>query len=93
MTHGSAGTFDIDLPLTGQPGIEDRRGPSSGNYTVVITFSVPVTVGGATVTPGSGGTGQVSNFSVNNTDVTVNLTNVSNAQTLMVNLPTCPAVD
>src|SRR4029077_10928617 len=27
-THGSAGTFDIDLPFTGQSGIEDRTGPA-----------------------------------------------------------------
>ena len=85
-THGSVGTFDVDLPLIGQPGIEDRFGGASGNHTVVITFSVPVTVTSANMTPGAGGTGSVSSFSVNNTQVTVNLTNVSNAQTLSINL-------
>jgi hypothetical protein len=85
-THGSAGTFDVDLPLIGQPGIECRTGGPSNNHTVVITFAVPVTVTDATVTPGAGGTGSRSSFSVNNTEVTVNLTNVSNAQTLSVNL-------
>jgi hypothetical protein len=85
-THGSAGTFDIDLPLIGKPGIEDRTGGGSGNHTVVITFAVPVTVTDATVTPGAGGTGSRSTFSVNNAQVTVNLTNASNAQTLSVNL-------
>jgi len=85
-THGTAGTFDVDLPLLGQPGIEDRFGGASGNHTVVITFAVPVTVTSANMTPGAGGTGSVSSFSVNNTQVTVNLTNVSNAQTLSVNL-------
>jgi hypothetical protein len=85
-THSFAGDFDVDLPLVGQPGIEDRSGGASGNHKVVITFAVPVTVTNAMVTPGSGGTGSVSSFSVNNTQVTVNLTNVSNAQTLTVNL-------
>jgi hypothetical protein len=42
-----------------------------------------------TVTPGNGGTAAIAptnGFSVNNTQVTVNLTNVSNAQTLSINL-------
>ena len=85
-THGSAGTFEIDLPLIGQPGIEDRTGGTSKNHKVVITFAVPVTVTSANMTPGAGGTGSASGFSVNNTEVTVNLTNVSNPQTLSVNL-------
>jgi hypothetical protein len=85
-THSFAGTFDVDLPLLGQPGIEDRTGGASGNHTVVITFAVPVTVTSANMTPGANGTGSVSGFSVSNTQVTVNLTNVSNAQTLKVNL-------
>ena len=85
-THGSVGDFDVNLPLIGQPGIEDRTGGASGNHKVVITFSVPITVTSANMAPGSGGTGSVSSFSVNNTQVTVNLTNVSNAQTLSVNL-------
>lgn len=88
MTHGSAGDFDIGLPLTGQPGIEDRTSGASNNYTVVVTFSVPITVSNVTVTPGANGTASLapSGFSINNTQVTVNLTNVSNAQTLGINL-------
>lgn len=88
-THGSAGTFDIDLPLTGKPGIECRTGPTTGDHTVVVTFSVPVTVTNVTVTPGPGATAavaQTDGFSVDNAQVTVNLTNVSNAQTLTINL-------
>lgn len=88
-THGSAGAFDVDLPLIGQPGIECRRGANAGDHTVVITFSVPVSVQDVSVTPGPSGTaGLVQNnrFSVNNSQVTVNLTNVSNAQTLTINL-------
>jgi hypothetical protein len=88
-THGTAGDFDVDLPLTGKPGIECRTGPTLGNHTVVITFAVPVTVSNVTVTPGAGGTAAIAptnGFSVNNTQVTVNLTNVSNAQTITINL-------
>src|SRR5438093_1690579 len=33
--HGSAGTFDIDLPLTGTAGIECRRGGPNGDYEMV----------------------------------------------------------
>jgi hypothetical protein len=85
-THGVAGTFDVDLPLIGQPGIEDRSGGTAGNHKVVITFAVPVTVSSVTVTPGAGGSASVAGSSINNTQVTVNLTNVSNAQTLTINL-------
>ena len=88
-THGSVGAFDIDLPLTGQPGIECRTGPTTGAQTVVVTFAVPVTVSNVTVTPGAGGAAAIAStngFSVNNSQVTVNLTNVTNAQTLTINL-------
>lgn len=88
-THGTIGAFDIDLPLTGKPGIEDRTGPQAGKHKVIVTFSVPISVQNATVTPGTGKTASLDSttpFSVNNTEVTVNLTNVSNAQTLSINL-------
>jgi hypothetical protein len=88
-THGTAGTFDIDLPLIGQPGVEDRTGPTAGNHQVIVTFSVPVTVQNVTVTPGQGGTASLDSttpFTVSNTQVTINLTNVSNAQRLTINL-------
>jgi hypothetical protein len=39
-----------------------------------------------TVTPGAGGTASVSHFAVHHSQVIVDLTNVSNAQTLTVNL-------
>jgi hypothetical protein len=48
-----------------------------------------VTVSNVTVTPGAGGTAAIApanGFTVNNTQVAVNLTNVSNAQTLTINL-------
>jgi hypothetical protein len=85
--HGSAGPFDVDLPLNGAPGIECRTGGPSGNHTVRVTFAAPVMVTNATVTPGAGGTGSVAgSVSINGSVVTINITNVSNAQTLTVNL-------
>ena len=86
--HGAAGDFDIDLPLAGSPGIECRGGGASGDYQVVATFPGAVTLGSAAVTPGPGGTASVSsaNVSPDGTQVTVTLTNVTNAQTMMVTL-------
>ena len=44
-THGGAGTFDIPLPLSGEPGVECRS--SGGNHTLVFTFSNNVVSGNA----------------------------------------------
>src|SRR5207244_3812688 len=65
-THGIAGNFDIDLPLTGATGVECRSGGSTNDFTMVATFSSNVTVTGspqAQVTLGTGtvGSGGVSN--------------------------------
>ncbi len=92
--HGAAGTFDIPLPLTGAPGIECRSGGSTGDYQIVITFGNTVTVNGAVqakVTSGSGdvGSGGIPNggtVTVNGATVTIPLTNVANAQTIMLTL-------
>jgi hypothetical protein len=88
-THGTAGTFDVNLPLTGTTGIECRKGQgsNSNNHQVVFTFASPVTFSSITATPGAGGTASVaSTFGAGTSQVTVNLTNVSNAQTLTINL-------
>ena len=79
-THGGAGSFDIALPLTGDPGVECRNG--AGNYTFVLTFTNAVASGNAAVT---GGTGSVSGAPIiNDTTMTVNLTGVTDLQTLTV---------
>jgi BNR repeat-like domain len=87
-THGTAGTFDVNLPLTGTPGIECRigQGGHSNEHQVVFTFAAPVTFSSITATPGAGGTASVASTSVAGSQVTVNLTNVTNAQTLTINL-------
>jgi hypothetical protein len=82
-THGSAGTFDVDLPETGKAGIECRSGGASNDYTLVFTFANNVIVQGATV---SAGAGRVTSFSVAGNTVTANLTEVVTAQRIAVTL-------
>jgi hypothetical protein len=84
-TH--AGTpFDIDLPLTDSPGIECRSGGVAGDYTLIFTFTNPLTsVGGASVTSG---TGSVSSSAIGADahEYVVNLTGIANAQEITVTL-------
>jgi hypothetical protein len=83
-THGGAGTFNINLPLTGTPGIECRSGGAANDYQVVLTFPSAVTFTNATVTTGVGSVNSSSGSGT--TTVTVNLTGVTNAQTIKVTL-------
>ena len=87
--HGNAGPFDIDLPLTGAAANECRSGGASGSYQMIFTFIVPVTASGAFASPGTGNTAEVDGppvRSVDGKEITVNLKNVGNAQTIMVTL-------
>jgi glucose/arabinose dehydrogenase len=83
--HGAT-AYDVDLPFTGNPGIECRSGGPNGNYTMVFKFAVALsTVGNVTVT----GTGGVSNQTIDSTDgrqYIVNLTGVTNLQNFTVTL-------
>ena len=80
-----AGTFDIPLPLAGAAGIECRAGQGAGgDHKMIITFATSVTVGSASVTSGTGSV--VGSPSVSGGVVTVNLTGVTNAQTIVVTL-------
>ncbi len=75
--------FDINLPFTGNSGIECRSGGATNDYSVVFTFPDPVTFSAAFVS----GTGSVnSTTGSGTTTVTVNLTGVTNAQTIGVTL-------
>jgi hypothetical protein len=74
------------LPLDGNPAIECRSGGEDRQYQVVVTFPTSVTVAGATVSHAPGTTATVSGAVANGNQVTVDLSNVSNAQTLTVNL-------
>ena len=80
---GGAGTFDVPLPLTGNVGVECRSGGATNDYQMIVNFATSVTVGGASVTSG---TGSVSSFSVSGSQVTVNLTGVTNVQRITVTL-------
>jgi hypothetical protein len=82
-THGMAGTFDVNLPSNGAPGIECRSGGVTNDYTIVLTFTNTVSVQNAIVTAG---TGSATNFTVVGNVVTVNLTGVTNVQTITVTL-------
>jgi hypothetical protein len=82
-THG-ADSFGIDLPLTGSPGIECRTGGASGNHQVMVTFAAPVTFTFAAVTSGTGSVTDATGSGT--TAVTVNLTDVANAQKIIVTL-------
>ncbi len=81
-THGAAGTFDINLPLTGEPGVECRS--SVGNHTIVFTFNNNVASGNASVTAGVGSVTGGPTFSANT--MTVNLMGVTDVQKITVTL-------
>ena len=82
--HGGAGTFDIPLPLSGSVGVECRSGGATNDYQMIIDFPTTVTVESASVTSGAG---SVSSFSGSGTSqITVNLTGVTNVQTITVTL-------
>ena len=88
-THGTAGAFDINLPLTGSAGIECRNGGANSNYQVVFTFPTPVTLNGAVVTPQAGKLGNMAaapSVSPDGRTVTLSLTNISDAQTIVMTL-------
>ena len=79
-THGSAGTFDIPLPLSGTPGIENRAG---SNHTVVATFSDNLSAGEARVTSGIG---NIASTSLSGNSLTVNLSGVADRQVVVITL-------
>jgi len=88
MTHGSAGTFDINLPVTGTRGVECRSSASAGPgvYKMVFTFAnnlVSVDSAGST----NGGPAMVTgSMGPSANQYTVNLANVPNAQYLSITL-------
>jgi len=76
LTHGAAGAFDVNMPLTGTSGVECR---SATTYNAVFTFDSPVTSGQVTVLSGTATVGAIS-FSGNT--MTAQLTGVTNAEVL-----------
>ncbi|HEX8679408.1 MAG TPA: M36 family metallopeptidase, partial [Chthoniobacterales bacterium] len=88
--HGPNQSFDIPLPLNEPAGVECRTEGAARTHHVIFRFAAPVTVGSAAVTPnGTGRTAEVDGPPVVSSDgreVTVNLKNVSDAQTITVRL-------
>lgn len=80
-THRSAGTFDVNLPLTGEPGVECRNG--NGNYSFVFTFTTDVVSGAASV---SSGTGVAGTPTFAGATMTVPLSGVTDVQKITVKL-------
>ncbi len=74
LTHGSAGTYDIAMPLTGTSGVEDR---SSSTYNAVFTFDGTVNSGEVLVVSGAASVGAIS-YSGNS--MTAQLTGVTSAE-------------
>ena len=81
-THTGVGDFDINLPLTGTPGVECRSG--AAGHKLVFTFTNTVMSGSASVTSGTGSVSGSPTFSGNT--MTVNLTGVTDIQTIGVTL-------
>ncbi len=81
--HGANGSFDIDLMPNAIAGVECRTGGASGVYQMVVQFPGAVSMVNASILSG---TGSVSGFMNNTGTVTIDLTNVGNAQTLIAKL-------
>jgi hypothetical protein len=87
--HGSAGTFEIELPqaeVNLNPGIECRTGGPNGDYTIIFTFATPLTA----VVDATTSCGIVSASAIDSTDAhryILNLTGVTcNAIEMRVSL-------
>jgi hypothetical protein len=79
--HGAAGTFDINLPLSGATGVESRS--SGGNHKLVFTFTNNVTSGTASIRKGIA---TVAGTSFSGHTMIVNLSNVADEQVVTVAL-------
>jgi hypothetical protein len=55
-------------------------------HTVLVTFTAPVTLTNVTVTPGAGGSAHLVGSAIQGNQVAIVIDNVSNAQTLSINL-------
>ena len=95
LIHASnAVSFDVPLPLMGNPGIECRSGGATGDHQVVVTFPTNVTVNGSPQARVTIGTGQIGSggqpnegvVTVSGAVVTIPLTNVPNGHKVGVTL-------
>ena len=81
--------YDISLPVSGRPGTECRAGGPSGDHQLIITFPTPISYDAVAISPATTKTGQMNGpamLSAGGTNLTVNLTNVTNEQILTVTI-------
>lgn len=81
LSHGTAGTFGVDMPLSGPSGVEDRD--AGGRFLAVFAFDAPVTSGTATVV---GGTANAGAPKFNGKTMRVPLTGVANQQIVTIRI-------
>jgi hypothetical protein len=81
-THGTAGQFDVQLPLAGR-GVESRMPAAGGAHTLVFSFNNDIQTGGASIVSGAG---NVSNTTISGHTAIVQLTGVANSQTVTIAL-------
>jgi hypothetical protein len=92
--HGTAGTFDIRLPLNANPpipnirGIEPRSGGAAGRHRIVFQFPNPVSSADNAMVSGQLGAPAIlaRDAGPGPNEYTVELTNVANAQTITLTL-------
>ena len=80
LTQGAAGSFDINMPLSGPSGSEDRI---ASTYTAVFTFDTAVTSGNVTVASGTATVGAIT-FSGN--EMRAALTGVADVQNVTLHV-------
>jgi dockerin type I repeat protein len=73
--HGTMGSFDIDLPLSGAPAVECRN--SGGNHTLIFTFNNNVVNGSTRIDKGIA---TISGTGFSGKTMTISLTGVADAQ-------------
>jgi hypothetical protein len=83
-THNGLGPFDVDLPLSGNVGVESRRTNANGDHQIVLSFAEPVqSIGTVTLTSNSG---SVTNTAITGATVVVDLTGIGNQQIISLGL-------
>ena len=78
LAAGGAGNFDIDMPLTGTSGVEDRI---ASEYTAVLTYDVAVTSGEVRVSSGAAVVGAIT---CSGNEMRVTLSGVTDIQTIVL---------
>jgi uncharacterized delta-60 repeat protein len=81
-SHGSAGTFDLDLPLSGAVAVEPRM--SGGDHMIVMTLNNAVASGKVSIANGAGTMSGTPTFTGNT--VKANLSGVADGQMVTLRL-------